>query len=103
MAGRKLLRWNFVLKDYYYFFKNSLLDILTLFKNFFPSRQVFMFGRMHSGKLCLFHAARFHVLLYFYAYRNCLSLFFSAVDHQWDGEHFATGGAQVDIWNHNRS
>ncbi|CAJ2675648.1 unnamed protein product [Trifolium pratense] len=28
---------------------------------------------------------------------------FRAADHQWDGEHFATGGAQVDIWNHNRS
>jgi len=31
-----------------------------------------------------------------------LSFIFSAADHQWDGEHFATGGAQVDIWNHNR-
>ncbi|KAF9591944.1 hypothetical protein IFM89_010302 [Coptis chinensis] len=28
---------------------------------------------------------------------------FWAVDHQWDGVHFATGGAQVDIWNVNRS
>ncbi|XP_031383600.1 DDB1- and CUL4-associated factor 13 [Punica granatum] len=28
---------------------------------------------------------------------------FRAVDHQWDGELFATGGAQVDVWNHNRS
>ncbi|QHO52295.1 E3 ubiquitin-protein ligase KEG [Arachis hypogaea] len=28
---------------------------------------------------------------------------FRAVDHQWDGELFATAGAQVDIWNHNRS
>ncbi|WCJ30839.1 DDB1- and CUL4-associated factor 13 [Euphorbia peplus] len=28
---------------------------------------------------------------------------FWAVDHQWDGELFATAGAQVDIWNHNRS
>ncbi|KAF5207169.1 Ddb1- and cul4-associated factor [Thalictrum thalictroides] len=28
---------------------------------------------------------------------------FWAVDHQWDGEHFATAGAQVDIWDHNRS
>ncbi|KAL0354074.1 UNVERIFIED_CONTAM: DDB1- and CUL4-associated factor 13 [Sesamum angustifolium] len=26
---------------------------------------------------------------------------FWAVDHQWDGELFATAGAQVDIWNHN--
>ncbi|XP_050208276.1 uncharacterized protein LOC126657611 [Mercurialis annua] len=28
---------------------------------------------------------------------------FWGVDHQWDGELFATAGAQVDIWNHNRS
>ncbi|PIA31210.1 hypothetical protein AQUCO_05100011v1 [Aquilegia coerulea] len=28
---------------------------------------------------------------------------FWAVDHQWDGRHFATAGAQVDIWDHNRS
>ncbi|EYU46644.1 hypothetical protein ABFS83_04G022000 [Erythranthe nasuta] len=28
---------------------------------------------------------------------------FRAVDHQWDGDLFATAGAQVDIWNHNRS
>ncbi|KAF7805968.1 DDB1- and CUL4-associated factor 13 [Senna tora] len=28
---------------------------------------------------------------------------FWAVDHQWDGELFATAGAQVDIWSHNRS
>ncbi|KAK2452349.1 COMPASS H3K4 histone methylase component WDR5A [Trifolium repens] len=34
-----------------------------------------------------------------YVWKNA----FCAVDHQWDGEHFATGGAQVDIWNHNRS
>ncbi|KAL6570701.1 hypothetical protein OROGR_000251 [Orobanche gracilis] len=27
---------------------------------------------------------------------------FWAVDHQWGGELFATAGAQVDIWNHNR-
>ncbi|KAL6529591.1 hypothetical protein OROGR_015214 [Orobanche gracilis] len=27
---------------------------------------------------------------------------FWAVDHQWCGELFATAGAQVDIWNHNR-
>ncbi|KAG4953351.1 hypothetical protein JHK87_038945 [Glycine soja] len=27
----------------------------------------------------------------------------TGADHQWDGEHFATAGAQVDIWNHNRS
>ncbi|KAH9743827.1 DDB1- and CUL4-associated factor 13 [Citrus sinensis] len=28
---------------------------------------------------------------------------FWAVDHQWEGDLFATAGAQVDIWNHNRS
>lgn len=28
---------------------------------------------------------------------------FSSVDHQWDGNIFATGGARVDIWNHDRS
>ncbi|MGS7457588.1 hypothetical protein, partial [Mycobacterium tuberculosis] len=27
---------------------------------------------------------------------------FRAVDHQWDGNLFATAGAQVDIWDHNR-
>ena len=27
---------------------------------------------------------------------------FRAVDHQWSGDLFATAGAQVDIWNHNR-
>ncbi|XP_039115534.1 DDB1- and CUL4-associated factor 13 [Dioscorea cayenensis subsp. rotundata] len=28
---------------------------------------------------------------------------FRAVDHQWESNIFATGGAQVDIWDHNRS
>ncbi|XP_078433429.1 WD repeat and SOF domain-containing protein 1 [Wolffia australiana] len=28
---------------------------------------------------------------------------FWAVDHQWSGNFFATAGAQVDIWDHNRS
>lgn len=28
---------------------------------------------------------------------------FWAVDHQWGDDQFATAGAQVDIWNHNRS
>ncbi|KAK3043379.1 hypothetical protein RJ639_002681 [Escallonia herrerae] len=28
---------------------------------------------------------------------------FWAADHQWDGDLFATAGAQVDIWDHNRS
>ncbi|KAJ8568035.1 hypothetical protein K7X08_020757 [Anisodus acutangulus] len=27
---------------------------------------------------------------------------FWGVDHQWDSDLFATAGAQVDIWNHNR-
>ncbi|KAM7492214.1 hypothetical protein LguiA_035135 [Lonicera macranthoides] len=34
-----------------------------------------------------------------YVWKNA----FWAVDHQWDGDLFATAGAQVDIWNHNRS
>ncbi|KAF5481338.1 hypothetical protein F2P56_001999, partial [Juglans regia] len=34
-----------------------------------------------------------------YVWKNA----FWAVDHQWDGVYFATAGAQVDIWNHNRS
>ena len=35
---------------------------------------------------------------------NCEHLLFTyrAVDHQWDGSLFATAGAQVDIWDHNR-
>lgn len=28
---------------------------------------------------------------------------FRAVDHRWEGQTFATAGAQVDIWDHNRS
>jgi WD repeat and SOF domain-containing protein 1 len=34
-----------------------------------------------------------------YVWKNA----FWGVDHQWDGELFATAGAQLDIWNHNRS
>lgn len=34
-----------------------------------------------------------------YVWKNA----FTGVDHQWDGENFATSGAQVDVWNHNRS
>jgi WD repeat and SOF domain-containing protein 1 len=34
-----------------------------------------------------------------YVWKNA----FWAVDHQWDGDLFATAGAQVDIWDHNRS
>ncbi|TYK21623.1 DDB1- and CUL4-associated factor 13 [Cucumis melo var. makuwa] len=34
-----------------------------------------------------------------YVWKNA----FWAVDHQWDGNLFATAGAQLDIWDHNRS
>ncbi|CAL8108573.1 unnamed protein product [Prunus armeniaca] len=34
-----------------------------------------------------------------YVWKNA----FRAVDHQWNFDRFATGGAGVDIWNHNRS
>ncbi|KAI3887728.1 hypothetical protein MKX03_018575 [Papaver bracteatum] len=34
-----------------------------------------------------------------YVWKNA----FWAVDHQWDGDQFATAGAQVDIWDHHRS
>ncbi|KAL3848821.1 hypothetical protein ACJIZ3_010703 [Penstemon smallii] len=34
-----------------------------------------------------------------YVWKNA----FWAVDHQWNGDLFATAGAQVDIWNHNRA
>lgn len=34
-----------------------------------------------------------------YVWKNA----FWAVDHQWEGDLFATAGAQVDIWDHNRS
>ncbi|KAF8413829.1 hypothetical protein HHK36_001823 [Tetracentron sinense] len=34
-----------------------------------------------------------------YVWKNA----FWAVDHQWNGDLFATAGAQVDIWDHNRS
>lgn len=27
---------------------------------------------------------------------------FRAVDHQWNSKIFATGGAQVDVWDHDR-
>ncbi|GFS34802.1 WD repeat and SOF domain-containing protein 1 [Actinidia rufa] len=39
----------------------------------------------------------------FYYKPNYSSPFFRAVDHQWNGDLFATAGAQVDIWDHNRS
>ncbi|PRQ24028.1 putative transcription factor WD40-like family [Rosa chinensis] len=34
-----------------------------------------------------------------YVWKNA----FRSVDHQWNFDRFATGGAGVDIWNHNRS
>ncbi|RXH73684.1 hypothetical protein DVH24_016506 [Malus domestica] len=34
-----------------------------------------------------------------YVWKNA----FRSVDHQWNSDRFATGGAGVDIWNHNRS
>ncbi|KAI3925878.1 hypothetical protein MKX01_014518, partial [Papaver californicum] len=34
-----------------------------------------------------------------YVWKNA----FWAVNHQWGGDQFATAGAQVDIWDHNRS
>ncbi|KAD6795730.1 hypothetical protein E3N88_06626 [Mikania micrantha] len=46
-----------------------------------------------SNKVCT------HILCYL----NYDLLFFRAVDHQWEGDLFATAGAQVDIWDHNRS
>ncbi|XP_071701528.1 uncharacterized protein [Rutidosis leptorrhynchoides] len=38
-------------------------------------------------------------LLASYVWKNA----FKGVDHQWEGGLFATAGAQVDIWDHNRS
>ncbi|KAG9444093.1 hypothetical protein H6P81_015433 [Aristolochia fimbriata] len=38
-------------------------------------------------------------LLAAYVWKNA----FLAADHQWEGDLFATAGAQVDIWDHNRS
>lgn len=29
-------------------------------------------------------------------------IIFRSVDHQWNFDRFATGGAGVEIWNHNR-
>lgn len=75
-----------------------------------------MFGRMHFGKVSsdlsgICHDFSHHYSVIFF----CLSFSFSflfltkvyfvilrAVDHQLDGGYFATAGAQVDIWNHNR-
>lgn len=66
-----------------------------------------MLGRMHFGKfwneLSLTKILKFVILLCFmFTEFGFTFLIFRGVDHQWDGEHFATVGAQVDIWNHNR-
>ncbi|KAH1211929.1 DDB1- and CUL4-associated factor 13 [Glycine max] len=42
-------------------------------------------------------------LLLLWSQMTQLRALLRGADHQWDGEHFATAGAQVDIWNHNRS
>ena len=72
----------------------------------FCSQQVFMFGRMHFGKfwskLSQRKILKLVILFDFYVYWTFFTFFFRGADHQWDGEHFATAGAQVDIWNHNR-
>lgn len=46
----------------------------------------------------------FSVMSWFNFFMCFLPLYFllRAVDHQWNGDLFATAGAQVDIWNHNR-
>ena len=65
-----------------------------------------MFGKMHSGMVyCIPLLLKYdifqHYVLFCYKPANS-SLFFRAVDHQWNGDLFATAGAQVDIWDHNR-
>lgn len=64
---------------------------MNLMNNFFTTYTV---GRFSAGFLVFFLLSTPLLFSYFF-----LS---SAVDHQWDGERFATAGAQVDIWNHNR-
>ena len=65
-----------------------------------------MFGKMHSGMVyCIPLLLKYDVLqhfLSFYYKPIYSSLFFRAVDHPWNGDLFATAGAQVDIWDHNR-
>ncbi len=75
-----------------------------------------MFQRMHSGKISMVtyqgYAMNFHfqiinvIIVWSYNYysfspETCF-IIFRGVDHQTDGNCFATAGAQVDIWNHNR-
>lgn len=65
-----------------------------------------MSGRMLSGKLLIldngitlsFASSYLKVFLNF----KPLVSDYRAVDHQWDGNLFATAGAQLDIWDHNR-
>lgn len=107
---RALLRWNIVLVFFYFFFFNSsgYSTNSQFYKPFLLlcSQQVFMFGRMHFGKfwskLSQRKILKLVILFDFYVYWTFFTFFFRGADHQWDGEHFATAGAQVDIWNHNR-
>lgn len=75
-----------------------------------------MFGRMHFGKvssglsgICHDFSHHYSVAIFFsflflsiFYLTKVYFVIFRAVDHQWDGGNFATAGAQVDIWNHNR-
>lgn len=69
---------------------------------------MFTFGRMHFGKFWMeifwrkIDIETCYFTIFCLRDTALLSLLFRAVDHQWDGELFATAGAQVDIWNHNR-
>lgn len=47
-------------------------------------------------------AKRGNSLFFSFFFSEAYFVLFRGVDHQWDGGHFATAGAQVDIWNHNR-
>ena len=58
---------------------------------------------MHSGKSIIF----FHTLVPSHFLQKKLIIIFvlntfRGADHQWDGNLFATVGAQVDIWDPNR-
>ena len=70
------------------------------------SREFFLGGRCDYSLLCyivLVWSSFFVDLLCFCKLRLfCQFLIFRGVDHQWDGNLFATAGAQVDIWDHNR-
>lgn len=95
---------------FFFFFVKFSLGILThsfLTCFFFSSQRVFMFGRMHFGKFWSGYSRKILkrlIWIYFLCLQNTslLSSIFRSADHQWDGELFATAGAQLDIWNHNR-